>query len=288
MTPNIYTYSLLQYHHSLVLEEVLNVGVLVYYHQSQQLFFLHPDKLTRLRFAYPGLAEKTIKSYCKIFERRAEELTASPELFSRYNMEQSFAHFINDDLLPADSSSLQFSQPKKAFFSLDSTVEKTNNQLYNRFFGFFEEENDGTTRVDESVLIGQYARLFREITHENINEEQSKIFKDYAIHTTSDTRIVFDYAWQGQTLNLVKPVSFDLKRKISIERKAFYNYGRFTALQQEAEKNNYRFDLLLAKPRLKDLFKPYDEAIRLLEKTKHVNLVEDLKSYTEITVKALF
>ena len=288
MTPNIYTYSLLQYHHSLVLEEVLNVGVLVYYHQSQKLYFLHPNRLTRLRFAYPGLPEKTIRAYCNLFEERAAKLYESPELFSRYNMEQSFAGFVNDELLPTDSSGLQFSNPKKALLPEGRSIEAANNQLYNRYFGFFETDNDGSIRVDESVLLDRYNKLFKELSGGKGKNEQHKIWKDYTIHTTADTEIVFDFAWKSETLNLVKPVSFDLKHKVSIEKKAVYNYGRFKLLEAEADKNNYRFDLLLAKPRLKELFKAYDEAIRLLEEPKHINLVEDLKAYTEATVKAFF
>jgi hypothetical protein len=96
-------------------------------------------------------------------------------------------------------------------------------------------------------------------------------------------------AWnEGQELHLVKPVSFDLARQDTIDRKAYQYYGRFTDLEDFAESKNYQFDVILAKPKSKSLFNAYDNAVRLLEKPKKVHLVEfdELTSYSKATVES--
>ena len=74
MNKGTFTYALLQYHHSQVLGEVLNIGLVVYFPDHNKLDFIYPNKLIRLKFAYPDVPEKTIKSYFKYFQSRVDEL----------------------------------------------------------------------------------------------------------------------------------------------------------------------------------------------------------------------
>ena len=62
MKNETFTYSLLQYHHSQLLGEVINIDLIVYFPDSSRLEFVYPEKLLRLRYAYPSVPEKTIKS----------------------------------------------------------------------------------------------------------------------------------------------------------------------------------------------------------------------------------
>jgi hypothetical protein len=288
MTNNIYKYCLLQYRHSQFLGEVLNVGVLVYYPSVPRLVFLKPEKLIRLKFTYPNVQEKTIKTYFKAFDERVESLNTKPELFSEIDSDGSFIELIRKEFLPLDASSLQFADIKKSI-QFTSKLEVIENQLYNLYFSVFEHNISNYNRIDESHLLSKYKNLIKELDREAYSKENKKLHFDYEIKPKEGESFKFDIGWENGSLNLVKPVSFDVVRNETIQNKAYKFYGQFLDLQGFAGENNLRFDLLIAKPKKKELFKTFDNAIRLLSKPKHVKLVEsdDLLSYTKKTINAI-
>lgn len=288
MNKGIYTYCLLQYHHSQLLGEVLNIGLIVYFPHKKELAFIYPEKLIRLRFAYPDVPEKTIKSYFKYFEQRVKELNANPEIFSDYDLEKSLQQFVNSEFLPADSSALQFGNFRTSVLYTQDTEHLTN-QLYNLYFSVFQIQDNNNKRVDEAVLLTKYKKFLKEYAHQDGIRENNSFHFDYSIAPSATSKITFDVAWKDKdNLHLVKPVSFDLVRQDTINRKAYQYYGQFTDLQEYAESNNYLFDVILAKPKSKTLFKAYDNAIRLLQKPKTVTLVElnELDSYSKTTAES--
>jgi hypothetical protein len=288
MTNNIYKYSLLQYRHSQFLGEVLNIGVLVYYPSIPKLVFLKPEKLIRLKFAYPNVQEKTIKTYFKAFDERVDALNTKPELFSSIDSDASFAKLIHQEFLPEDSSSLQFGEIKKAIQFIDN-LELIENQLYNLYFSVFEHNISNYHRIDEYHLLTKYKNLIKEIGKDIYNKENKRLYFDYEIKPQDGKSFKFDIGWKNGSLNLVKPVSFDVARSETIQNKAYKFYGQFLDLESYAGHNNLRFDLLIAKPKRKELFKTFDNAIKLLNKPKHVELVEsdDLVNYTKKTITAI-
>ena len=68
-------------------------------------------------------------------------------------------------------------------------------------------------------------------------------------------------------------------------RKAYQYFGQFLDLDAFAVKNNFQFDVILAKPKIRPLFKAYDNAIRLLDIPERVSLIEqdDLVEYSKKT-----
>jgi hypothetical protein len=107
------------------------------------------------------------------------------------------------------------------------------------------EEQD--YRHDDNYL----ARTFKRALFKN-SEEAEKLFQQKKIKEkveikVGDTVLNFEYGWQNGTYNLIKPVSFDLKRADSIQKKAFQHYGQSDLLLEEA-KANYRVDYLVARP----------------------------------------
>ena len=288
MNNKIYKYCLLQYRHSQFLGEVLNIGVLVYYPSVQRLVFLKPEKLLRLKFAYPNIQEKTIKIYFKAFEDRIKNLNVQPELFSNFDSDDAFKKFIFKEFLPEDSSALQFGDIKKAIQFIDdlTTIE---NQLYHLYFSAFEHTLNNYNRVDETHLLNKYKSLIKSLDSRVYNKENKRLFIDYEISPKEGETFKFDIGWKNGSLNLVKPVSFDVQRNETIQNKAYKFYGQFLDLEDYATDKNIRFDLLIAKPKKKDLFKTFDNAISLLSKPKKVKLIEesDLESYSQKTVAAL-
>lgn len=90
-------------------------------------------------------------------------------------------------------------------------------------------------------------------------------------------------------MSIITPISFDLQRKESIIRKATFQFGKFTLLEDIAFKNNYQFDLLIAKPRKPELFKYYDKAVGMLQRPKRVAIIqeEEIDKYAAKTLQTL-
>ena len=289
MNKGNYTYCLLQYHHSQLLGEVLNIGLIVYFPQSKQLDFIYPEKLIRLRFAYPDVPEKTIKAYFKFFSQRIKELNANPEIFSDYDLSKSLQEFVNAEFLPADSSALQFGNFRTSVLYTPN-LQHIKDQLYNLYFSVFQIHENITKRVDESILLNKYKKFLQEYsTRDSAIKGNNKLHFDYAVRAGKTSNITFDVAWQeNDNLHLVKPISFDLSRANTIDKKAYQYYGQFTDLQEQAGSEHYLFDVILAKPKSKSLFGAYDNALRLLQKPKKVTLVElnELGSYSKSTVES--
>lgn len=290
MKNGTYTYGLLQYHHSQLLGEVLNIGLLVYFPEFKRLEFIFPEKLLRIRFAYPDFPEKTIKSYFRYFQKRVKELNMNPEIFSDYDLSHSLKDFINNELIASDSSALQFGNYRTSVL-YTSDLEEIKNQLYNLYFSVFQIQDSGYKRIDESHLLILYKNLIKEYVHQDKPiAESNKFHYDYTIETAKDSNLTFDVAWkdQDQHLHLVKPISFDLTRTDAIERKAFQYYGQFTKLQEQAINKNYFFDVIIAKPHQKSSFPAYEKAIKLLQEPKRVQLInqDELESYSKATVES--
>jgi len=290
MNKGTFTYSLLQYRHSQVLGEVLNIGLIAYFPVVNELKFIFPEKLIRLRFAYPNVPVKTIKSYFRYFEQRISELNNAPDIFYDYDLKESFQSFIKNEFLPADSSALQFAESKNSVLYTPD-VNHICNQLYNLYFSVFEHQENAIHKIDEKVLLKQYKK-FIEI-HAGADStfhpaDQTKLKYDYIIEPHKDAKLKFEVAWQSKTdLHLVKPVSFDLVKPESIMKKAYLYSGQFLDLQDYALSHKYVFDVILAKPASKKLTRSYDNAIRVLEKIERVNLVDyiDLDSYSKQTTE---
>lgn len=292
MNKGTFTYALLQYHHSQVLGEVLNVGLVVYFPDHNKIEFIYPERLIRLKFAYPDVPEKTIKSYFKYFASRTKELNLQSDVFINYSLENSLKNFLADEFLAPDSSALQFGNFRTAVLYTPN-LEHIINQLYNLYFSVFQHYENPIKKVDESSLLKKYKRFLEDLlpTNKALSDFQS-LFVDYTINPNEGSSLKFDIAWKAnREVHLVKPISFDLIKPESIQKKAYQYFGQFLDLQDYAKDNHYLFDVILAKPRSKGLFKAYDDAIRVLEKPKRVQLIEqgDLKDYSEKTIEsALF
>lgn len=287
MTKSTFTYALLQYRHSQILGEVLNIGLLAFFPIEQKLIFIHPEKLIRLRFAYPNLPEKTIKSYLRYFEDKVNQLNLQPNFFSNKYLEHSLERLLNEEFLAPDSSALQFGNFKTAVLYSNDT-QKIIDQLYNLYFSVFQVSDTHTGRVDESILLKKYTTYLRSLLpSDKLLKDTKGVFLDYAVNNNDHASLKFEIAWKAaNNLHLVKPISFDLLKADSINRKAYQYFGQFADLQDTAESNNYLFDVILAKPKKKGLVKAYDNAIRLLEKPNRVSLIEhdNLNQYAKDTV----
>ncbi|MGN6640062.1 MAG: DUF3037 domain-containing protein [Mucilaginibacter sp.] len=291
MNKGTFSFALLQYHHSQILGEILNIGLIAYFPDQKETRFIYPEKLIRLRFAYPDIPEKTIKNYFKFFNDRVCQLNSQPEFFTSIDLEHSLETFLNNELIGSDSSSLQFGKIKKSVLYTNN-IDAITNQLYNLYFSVFYQHENIVHRVDEITLLNRYKNLFNEIRHGKDNEvlRLDKIRYDYQVTANSGNTVKFDIAWQSSNeLHLVKPIGFDLIKPEAITAKAYRYYGQFTDLETLADRDSLNFDVLLSKPTKKPLFKAYDNATRLLSTPKSVKLVEyeGIKQYAQATLEQL-
>lgn len=290
MNNGTFSYVQLQYHHSQILGEVLNVGLFAYFPEKNQLRFIYPEKLIRLRLAYPDVHEKSIRSYLKYFESRVSELNLSPEIFANYNLAESFLNFLHAEFLQSDSSALQLGQVKKSVM-YSASLEVIADQLYNLYFSVFKQQEAVSGRIDESNLLVKYKKIFNEINLKSSKSDLETALKfDFKIAKNSGPPLNFEVAWSDKRLlHLIKPISFDLLKSESIQNKAYRFYGQFLDLDSYATENSIKFDLLLANPKSKSLFKTYDNALRLLRKPNNVDVIEfgDINHYAQITADSV-
>lgn len=268
MNENLYKYSLLQYKHSALLNESLNIGVLIYFQNKNSFVFKYSKKLSRVKNVYSNVSDKIIKHYLKQINSKINKFNElSNDVFFKEEISSSFETFISNHLLPKDGSSLQFSKPINSF-----QYEKGNNDIIDYLVNLFLfEESEPISSKDYVLVKSFYSNIKRELNH--IDPKYFK--KDFKVKNKTGVEFNFNYAWKNGSLNLVKPLNFDLNDSKYISDKAHKNYGLVVDLQDSAEKEDFRYDFLVGRPTNKRLFKEYDHSIALLEKLPRINIIEE-------------
>ena len=294
----VFKYSLLHYVHSQVLDESLNIGILIFFPEHHKVVFRYSDRMNSFKYIYPTFSKQHIEAYLEGFTKRAKIITENYSSFSEQEFRTNPKEYINSEFLPEDATVLQFS---KIYTSLlySNDLNKIISNLCNTYFPDYNSGNKHDTYfshrlVDEShIYHSGYQKhndkyVLRAISSiiKNKNQDAVKFFKK-KIEVKLDTSLVFDMAWQNGSTNLVKPVSFDLSNSTNIQRKANRLFGTLFFLSDEAEANNYRFDLLVAKPQNKTLFKAYDKALNKLEKIPSPKKIIEEEGFDDYIDKAI-
>ncbi len=277
MKTNTCTYCILQYKHSPYLDESINIGVLIFFASTQRFVFKYSKNLSRIKSIYGNIPEKTIKEYLKQIDRRLEKYnTVDKGIFPLHNLE--FKDFLSKNILPIDSTILQFSnfktidQGKFDEDLIENVILKQN---------FIEDIKTISHTPQEPKII---SNLYEELEKFGFNEIKNKTERyqqNYQITTKNGSKFLFDFAWKNGVWNLVKPVGFDLKTPEGIIEKAHKNLGQFTDL--ESDGTGFKYNLIIGRPASKKLFKYYDSAIAILEKLKYTDIIEekDISNYSK-------
>ena len=275
----VYQYSPLQYHFNSALGEVLNVGLLVIFPEQHKVEFVYPERLTRLKAAYPNaVPEKILKALFKGILQKIALLNKQPEIFNDYQNRP--LDFIDNELLIRDESALQFGEVRTGVLYTDDLANIVQ-QLRHLYLSIYDLDEEEFKKRNEDYLIKEYRNRLKgrnETIFEGKKIDENVKIGDYS----------FPFAWQNGTYNVVNPVSFDLRRPESIIRKATLNFGKVTLLQDFALEKHARFDMLVAKPKKKTLFKSYDEAIDILSRPSFVKIWEEerIDEYANKTLEA--
>lgn len=280
-----FTYSILQYHHSFVLGEAINVGILFQFPDEERLEFV-AGNATRLKAIYPDFDQTVYNYLVKSIERKLIDSNGS--IFSGSISKSDFKKYINSSILPEDATVLQFREPSVALNTIGD-YSKVVDEFSKLLLPGIIVKKPEITRHNEHFLIKKFVGY---ISEKNKAVEK-KLVKNAIIQAkVKDTfvELKFDYSWQNGSTNLIKPLSFDLSDEQSIQNKSSQYLGNLTLLADYAKDNNLRFDFLVSKPQNPDLISSYENALNILDLSKAPKKIiteADLETYSEETVDYL-
>lgn len=111
MNKHLY-YSILQYKHSPILGEAINVGILFYFPEEQTKLYFQMADSSRLSCIYEDFDSKYYNSILRIISKNAmtfsDKITTNGTTIKAF---EAFETFIHKYLLKADDTVLQFSNP---------------------------------------------------------------------------------------------------------------------------------------------------------------------------------
>jgi hypothetical protein len=286
MNTNLYTYCILKYKHSPFLGESLNIGVIIYFHDSARFVFRYSKTLNRIKSIYENVPEKTIREYTKQIDKTLQNYEALYKDFFFPLDDLTLKNFLSNTVLPKDDSVIQFSH-----FKTDSTrgfpEEFLQSVIFERLF--IEDFKVNKYHIQEPKIIAKLYNNLKISGFDQYKRNNDRFREDYILTNETGTEFKFDIAWQNGTLNLVKPISFDLKDGRNIANKAHKNFGQFYDLQDEAVVKKLRYDLIIGEPHDSKLYKEFEHAISLLENLQNVKIIHEseLKIYSEKIVSAI-
>lgn len=269
-------YSILQYKHSPVLGEAINVGVLFYFPDEEKKLHFHLTDATRIKPIYKDFDSKYFNCILNIIKKNIEKY--SGDIYAEKLLNDNLKYFIHSYLLKNDDTALQFSD-LHSVLNIYSNIEKTIEEYTKLLLPLTLKKEVLTIKYNETFIIRKFkTRLF------DHNEELAdKVTKNYVVKT-DELNFKFDIAWQNGSLNLVHPLSFDLQDTQSIQRKTAEYCSYLSWLNKYTKENNCRIDLLLAEPQESSLQNTYNKSIKLLQavdSNKQVVPFEEIDEYTD-------
>lgn len=267
-------YSILRYRHSYLLQEEVNVGLLLFFDEDKRVEFLYPKSLQRISSLYHNFSVSLIKKYFKVFERAAVEVQKEFHSESEKLFSSDLRSYINSRFLPDDASALYFTDLKTGNYS---SVQKTLQYYKEQFLSDYETQKKKEHKDERYIL-----KRVSNIIHDLPDSRQDIVKRDIKLETDLLSE-KFDYAWKNGTTNLITPVGFDLQYQDSIKDKACTWQGKLSTLSEVADKEGFKFDIIVTRPSQKSLFKPYDQALQLIEKAgANQEIIEEdqLSSYS--------
>lgn len=257
MNLKTFHYSVLKYCPSHSLGEQVNIGILFFFKEEETVKFISPKALSRLSSLFPYININVLKGYLKNIKNKINLFSKNKKILRGLSPKE----FIENNILNPDSNSLYFSDIRTAKYN---TIEQVLNHYYNSYFSVYHNQEKSLKHSDQ-YLIKQFSQKI------NTNKKFNALFKrSVKVSNKRGIQTTFDFAWQNGHVNLIKPLSFDLVQKNSIQEKSVKWFGYVTQLEARAKTENLLFNFLVAKPSNKELYKSYEEALTILEDKKDV------------------
>ena len=273
ITNNSYIYNVLQYKHSEFSEEAVNIGVLLYWPRTNSFIFKYSKNLSRIKNLYKNFSEKIILEYLKIIETKCFKISNSKITLFSLDSIFEYEEFLGTQFLLDNNNSLQFTKSIKSINYFDNPDDVIFS-LIDRYFIHNDISRDVKVQK-EAVVLRNFNDTLERLGISTIDNIEKKYIKNKIVTNETGNKIKFDIAWKNGSLNLIKPINFDLNDQKTIADKAYKNYGLFTDLGNEALENNYRYDLMVLRPQNSIFYKDYDHALKLLNNLNRVKVVEE-------------
>ncbi len=249
---DFFSYSVLQYKHSLALGEILNVGILFYFPFENKFEFVEGGG-HRAKAIYPDFDNSLFNGYLKSILSKIKNRV---DLFSESPNQSNFSNYIHKYILAQDAAGLIFREAvnvRNVFGSNQKVIDEYSKLL----LPGINIEKPHTTKHNEQFIISKFNGYLLG-KDSSISE---RIKKNQTIKLKS-CKVKFDYVWDN---NYIKPLSFDLADESSIQTKSAIIHSQLIQLKDYAKNNNVRFDLLIAKPQEPNLENEYNNALDLID-----------------------
>lgn len=276
----LFTYSLLQFTPFEGSGELLNIGLLIAFPDHRKIQFVYPKNLARLQHAFSQVPEAPLKGILQGITRYTETCGANPVWWSEAEFfgENRFS-WTSYFLIP-DASSIRFSPVRSGICYAEP--EQIIADYTGRYLAAYRPAS--TVGSGDFSVAREYKRQLKALNFKQTAGFEENVSLEIAGHTYQ-----FDFSWKNGRKNLVKALSFDLKQADAIQRKSERYFGQITLLQPEASSQALHFDLLIAKPRDKQLFRSFDRALDILGKLPATQIWDEtqVKAYAEHTAKSI-
>jgi hypothetical protein len=276
-------YSILQYKHSPILGEAINVGILFFFPEEQTKLFFQMADSTRLRPIYENFDTKYFNSVLKIIQKNVQ--TFAEKLFAQGVTVNHFEEYIHTYLLKEDDTVLQFSTLFSAL-NVFPNSEKTVEEYTKLLLPLSVKTEPQNSKRDDRLIINKVKTVLS-----GYNKSYSERVEKDVVVEVGIGPIKFDIAWKDETRNLIHPISFDLQESLSIQKKTAEYCGYLNWLDAYTKANNSRIDILLGEPQDARLRKDYLQAIDLLNDStttrKKIIPFNEIEQYAEEVAKAV-
>lgn len=271
---NYFTYSVLQYKHSLALGEILNVGILFYFPDNGSFEFVNGDG-SRVKSIYPEFDNSLFNGYLKTIQTKVKKKI---DLFRQSPSGAEFEEFIKKYILAEDAAGLIFREPvqvKNVFLDNKKAVDAYSQLLLPGII----VAKPIITRHNENYILKEFNGY---LVSKDKDIEQ-KLTKNELVEA-GNFKIKFDLSWENKTKNYIKPISFDLSDETNIANKSFQYSGLINALDNSILTKKSRFDFLISAPLEPNLQRSFQNALDILDSArgnKQLITEDQWESYTE-------
>jgi hypothetical protein len=266
-----------------VLGEAINVGVLFYFSNAENLEFVATNA-HRPKLVYTNFDNASFKNYLQIIENKIKEKVT---LFNQLSNYKNLDVYIHEHIIKDDVDGLIFQQPihvKNVFKSNQEAIEQYTKLL----LPGIQLENPIITKHNDNYII----KKFHTYIHNKDVKALEKITKNRNVET-KHVKLKFDYVWNNSNNDnvFIKPLSFDLADALSIQTKSATYLGYLTHLSEYAKTTNARFDFLVTKPQNSSLTNDFNNALDLLsyaKDTPKIFIIEDKwEKYSDEIISSL-
>lgn len=252
---NYFTYSILQYKHSLALSEILNVGILFYF-PNENKFEFRSGGGQRAKAIYPDFNNSLFQHYLQTI---CSKINEKVNLFSEIPDQSNFSNYIHRFILAQDAAGLIFREPvhvKNVFNSIQRVIDEYSKLL----LPGINLEKPVVIKHNESFIIKQFNGYVL-----GRDSSLSEKIKKNQIVKLKASKVKFEYVWENK---FVKTLSFDLSDDLAIQNKSAIIHSQLIQLKDYANTNKVRFDFLIAKPQESGLENEYENALDLIDSVK--------------------